>query len=388
MKKIGFILGALLMAVTLANAQDVDSTASPLTLGGYVKFMNTNLIESLKGNWLSENMFHNRLNFQWSPSSHFSAGLGLRNRLIYGDFVKQIPGYTAMAESDPGYMDMSKNISSGSSYFLNITADRLWLDYHQQGLDLRVGRQRINWGQTFVWNANDVFNSYSFFDFDYEERPGSDAVRLSLYPSSFSTVDMAAKLENDSTVTVGFLYKFNHWGYDIQLLGGELKGSDLFAGAGWSGSLGGAGFDGEVTYIRPIANFNGAKGHLLASVGGSYTFGNSLSLQGEVFYNGFASDSSNVDFFSYYYRPLDIKNLSFSKYSAFAQVSYPVTPLLSVSLAAMAYSQPNAYYFGPSATYSLSDNLEVDLSSQVFRLSSSGSYQNIGLVFFRLRQSF
>ena len=57
MKKIGFILGALLMAVISANAQDVDSTASPLTLGGYVKFMNTNLIESLNGNWLSENMF-------------------------------------------------------------------------------------------------------------------------------------------------------------------------------------------------------------------------------------------------------------------------------------------------------------------------------------------
>jgi len=76
-----------------------------------------------------------------------------------------------MADNDPGFVDMSRNIVSGSSYFLNITADRFWLDYHQQGLDLRLGRQRINWGQTFVWNANDVFNSYSFFDFDYEERP-------------------------------------------------------------------------------------------------------------------------------------------------------------------------------------------------------------------------
>ena len=146
---------------------------------------------------------------------------------------------------------------------------------------------------------------------------------------------MAMKMEQDSTVTVGFLYKFNHWGYDIQLLGGELKGSDVFAGAGWSGSLGGAGFDGEITYIRPIADIGSAQGHLLATVGGSYSFANSLSLQGEVFYNGFATDSSNIDFYSYYYRPLDIKNLSFSKYSAFAQVSYPVTPLLSVSLAAM-----------------------------------------------------
>jgi len=88
MKKIGFILGALLLAITSANAQVVDSTASPLTVGGYVKFINTNLIESLKGDWLSENMFHNRLNFQWSPSSHFSAGLGLRKPPYLWRFCK------------------------------------------------------------------------------------------------------------------------------------------------------------------------------------------------------------------------------------------------------------------------------------------------------------
>ncbi len=385
-----FIYPALILLLfgNTTNAQTVENEANKLTVAGYVKFMNTNMIESVKTNWLSENMFHNRLNFQWNPSAHFSAGMGMRNRLIYGDFVQDIPGYTAMADSDPGFLDLSRNIAAGKSYFLNITIDRFWFDYHRKGLDLRIGHQRINWGQTFVWNANDVFNSYSFFDFDYEERPGSDAVRLSLYPGGFSMVDMAIKLEKDSTITAGLLYKFNRWNYDMQVLGGFLKGHNIFFGTGWSGSIGDAGFNGEITYIQPTDKGEKKKGNLLASVGASYIFANSLSLQAEMLYNGFAGDSSNVDFLTYYFRPLDVKNLSFSKYSAFLQLSYPLTPLLTISLSGMAYGKPEAYYVGPSATYSLTDNLEVDLSAQIFRLKSDNSYQNIGLAFFRLRQSF
>ena len=36
-----------------------------------------------------------------------------------------------------------------------------------------------------VWNPNDLFNAFSFVDFDYEERPGSDALRIQKYTGYF-----------------------------------------------------------------------------------------------------------------------------------------------------------------------------------------------------------
>ncbi len=90
-----------------------------------------------------------------------------------------------------------------------------------------LGRQRINWGQTFVWNPNDIFNAYSYFDFDYIERPGSDAVRLQYFPSSSSVAEFAVKVDDENDITAAGLYRFNKWGYDIQFLAGlcQQRGS-------------------------------------------------------------------------------------------------------------------------------------------------------------------
>ena len=66
----------------------------------------------------------------------------------------------------------------------------------RQGSD----RQRINWGQTLVWNPNDIFNAYSYFDFDYIERPGSDAIRLQYYPDYSSAIEMAVKADYENKI--------------------------------------------------------------------------------------------------------------------------------------------------------------------------------------------
>ena len=91
---------------------------------------------------------------------------------------------------------MSWNILTEKSFFLNTTIDRLWVDFNYGKLQVRAGRQRINWGQTLIWNPNDIFNAYSFFDFDYIERPGSDAVRVQYYPGSSSSVEAAVKVNS------------------------------------------------------------------------------------------------------------------------------------------------------------------------------------------------
>lgn len=69
---------------------------------------------------------------------------------------------------------------------LRTMIDRLWIDWAYKKWELRAGRQRINWGKTSVWNPNDLFNTFNYANFDYEEQAGSDAIKLSYYPSGMS----------------------------------------------------------------------------------------------------------------------------------------------------------------------------------------------------------
>ncbi|MBS0000709.1 MAG: hypothetical protein KFF73_17135, partial [Cyclobacteriaceae bacterium] len=143
-----------------------------LTVNGYVKFLQTILYEDFDQEWLTDNLIHNRINIHWHPGSKINGVVEFRNRFFYGDFVRTIPGYKEMVVQDNGFIDLSFNWSDGQSYLLNSTIDRVYLDYITGKFQARVGRQRINWSQNLIWNPNDVFNAYSYFDFDYEERPG------------------------------------------------------------------------------------------------------------------------------------------------------------------------------------------------------------------------
>ena len=158
------------------------------TIGGYLSSVNTAMFEKPSSVWYNDYLLHNRVNTGITSGSKFSASFEFRNRFFSGDMVQMTPGFDISTGFDKGLMDLTWNIASGGSYLLNVTADRAWVDYNSGKLQVRVGRQRINWGQALVWNPNDIFNVYSFFDFDYDERPGSDAVRIQYYtsPSSFS----------------------------------------------------------------------------------------------------------------------------------------------------------------------------------------------------------
>ena len=154
-----------------------------------------------------------------------------------------------MIDTDNGFVRLSDNLSKGNSYVLNSKIDRAYIDYTKDKFQVTIGRQRINWGQCFTWNPNDLFNAYSFFDFDYVEKPGSDAIRMQYYSTNTSTFEFAVKADNNSKVTSALLYRFNKWNYDIQFLGGLLNEQDYVVGTGWSGNIKGASFRGEISYF-------------------------------------------------------------------------------------------------------------------------------------------
>jgi hypothetical protein len=399
-------------------------------LNGYISNMQSVIYEDLDDLWLTESLLHNRLNFRWNISDKLTFTVQFRNRFIYGDLVRldqlmkdiedQFQGDTASGilslfgidpgsmnngltgfnnyvdqiNSDNGIADLSFLVAKGKSFLLNMFFDRLWFQYTINNLEIKAGRQRINWGQTFVWNPNDIFNTYNFFDFDYPERPGSDAIRIQYYPGFTSTVEAAIKVDSAENITAAGLYRFNKWNYDIQLLGGILDSEDFVAGLGWSGSIKAAGFRGELSYFHPRKNFNDTTGLFFASLSSEYVFKNSLMIQVEGLYRQLPADFNVSNFSEFYSGPLSVKKLSFTEYNIFSQASYPVTPLLNATLGGMVFlGEISGYYIGPSLSYSLADNLDVSTYFQIF----SGKFpdnegikrkQNFNLAFLRFKMNF
>ena len=289
--------------------------------------------------------------------------------------------------ADNGWMNLSWNSIHGNSYLLNHSVERLHIAYSGNNWGFTVGRQRINWSQTLMFNPNDLFNGYSFFDFDYPEKAGSDAVRLSFYPSAVSVAEIAVKLNRWRQPTIAALYRFNVTGWDIQALGGLVNRYDAVIGAGFSGEAGGVNLRGEASFFHSTQSDIPQKNTLVTSFGADYVFKNSMMLSTTLLYNQQPDGSSN-SFLSLYNTPLSPKLLSITDWTASAQVSYPVTPLFTGGLAVVSFINLPAFYFGPSADYSLSDNLTLSAMVQFFTGGSKTQASNMLLGYLRLKYHF
>ncbi len=389
MKKL-LLIFILSLIISATKAQEKPSVFSNMTLNGYLKYMNTTMFNDLDSVWLVDNLVHNRLNYRWYINDKFTLAIEMRNRFIYGDLVKFIDGYAKSIEEDNGYFNfLTNNITDGSSYVLNTAFDRAYLEFNSDNWVVTLGRQRINWGQAFAWNPNDIFNSYSFFDFDYEERPGSDALRIQYYPNFTSVAEAAIKIDKDNNITAAGLYRFNKWSYDIQALGGIIDTSDYVIGAGWSGSIWDFGFNGEFSYFHPQKNFSDSSGVVILSAGLSYMFNNSLNVSIEGNYNDYFDKLNITSFNDFYFMPLSVKTTSYSKFSWFGQITYPIHPLLNGTIALMYFpSLGNGYFLMPSLSYSVSNNFECALYGQRFEGKFGGQYDKMTMLFLRFRYSF
>ena len=382
-------LVSIFMIMLPVAAAGQDTIPKRLSLNGYITNMQSFMFQSINGDWTIDNLVHNRLNFKWNnKSGNLKTVLELRNRLIIGESITTIPEYSKMIDTDNGFVKLSDNLLKGNSYVLNTKIDRAYFDYTKDKFQLTIGRQRINWGQCFTWNPNDLFNAYSFFDFDYVEKPGSDAIRMQYYATNTSTFEFAVKADNYHKVTSAFLYRFNKWNYDIQFLGGIFNEQDYVIGTGWSGNIKDAAFRGEISYFQPKHNFSDTTGILVVSLGTDYTFKNSFTLQFEVLYN----QNKNLvvsNFVDFYNESLSAKNLSFTKVTFMLQGSYPITPLFNVSVTGMYFPKLDGIFLGPSFTWSLTNNLDFSLFVQSFAGQLvKGQTEHFNFGFLRLKWNF
>ena len=54
--------------------------------------MQSAIFEDPRGDWINDNLVHNRLNFRAYAGSHLTFGLEIRNRFFTGDMLSVDPG--------------------------------------------------------------------------------------------------------------------------------------------------------------------------------------------------------------------------------------------------------------------------------------------------------
>ena len=383
MKRFYFLILLGLLIFLPARSQE---EGNKISAGGYVTSMQSAMFDSLSGPVTFDNLIHNRLNINAYIGSKITFNTELRNRLFTGDMSRAGDAYSELIGSDQGLADMSWNLIKENSFFFNTTIDRLWMDVRLDRFEARIGRQRINWGQALVWNPNDIFNAYSFFDFDYIERPGSDAVRIQYFPSSSSAAEIAAKIDSEHDVTAAGLYRFNKWGFDLQFLAGYANSRDLVAGTGLSGAIGSFSLRGEGTLFYPAGSSGSDEGTLLLTAGTDRIFENNSMLQFQFMYCN--NPLSITDFNSFYSGNMSAKDLAFSEFTAFGSFTWAANPLLNLTLSAMWFPDLDGYFAGPSIDYSLAENIDFSLIWQHFDSSMNGSNTRINMAFLRLKYSF
>jgi hypothetical protein len=384
--KIKRIIVTTIICVNMIPYLFSQGKGEKISMNGYLTTMQSFMFDTLSGPFINDFLLHNRLNLKGYMNDNITIAVELRNRLFSGDMAKMGNFYPEMIDMDEGLADMSWNLVTQKSFFINTTIDRLWLDINYGKFQTTIGRQRINWGQTFVWNPNDIFNAYSFFDVDYIERPGSDAIRLQFYPTWSSAVDLAIKADSENDITAAGLYRFSKWGYDIQLLAGYSNSADIVAGAGWSGSIGSVSFRGEGSWFHPLESFNDTTGTTIITAGLDKIFSDNSMAQVQLMY---CNNPLNLqDFTSLYTGNLSAKDLAFSEFTAFGQFTWAATPLLNIGVSAMWFPDLKGYFTGPSIDYSMAENVDMSVIWQHFKGEMGGTESKVNLIFLRIKYSF
>ena len=385
------LLIAVLMLPHIGRAQ-----SSFYAFNGFIESLtSTAEYPSIKGR-LFDQEFHGRINSQWYPARSLRGEADLRARFFYGESVEKIPNFLDQLKVGYPFVDLDAVLWDREKTIGYLQIDRFWLDYTTGELESTGGRQRIAWGTALVWNVIDLFNPKSVLDFDYEEKPGSDAFRLQYYTGAVSKIDAAAMpAKTFKRSTVAGLCSYNKFGYDFYAIGG-VRNDRWVAGGAWAGSILKAGFRGEFLVSEspsaenspfgPVSAFWSDNPFVGAVLSADYTFPSSFYIHTEVLYysNGKKANSG-----LYQIASLEADMLSPARWSIYQEFSGNLNPLTKATIFAIFNPDDKSSIFVPMLTNSVATNLDLLVIGLLAAGNQNSEYNSYGSsAYVRLKYSF
>lgn len=378
-----YILILLFIYCIYSNAQD-SSVVKKIYFNGYIKGLETYTKDNYKNIGYANHLFHNRINLKWKPNREFNLTAEFRNRLIFGEQIRIIPNFAEGLKNQSESFNLQKVWVTNNQFILHTNIERLCADIIKPKWNVRIGRQRINWGIGTTWNPNDIFNTYNFLDIDYEERPGSDAAKLELNTTEFSSLSFVYHQSAQKKAITATKFFFNQWNYDFQLIAGTYYGNTTIGG-GWAGNIKNAGFKGEVQYYFRT---NSDSSQMNVVIGLDYMFNKGWYGSIGALYN---SNGINTEMGNWQNINLNLsaKNLMPTRYNTITTIKKEISLLSSIGLSLVYAPVVNLFIAMPNFSYNLGNSMDLDLIGQFFYIKQYGSLKSMtAIAFVRLRYSF
>ena len=382
MKKYTILIVFVFVLINQLSAQ-----LSPWEFGGYAKNMFTyadgdyslfnDKLAGLQDFEIGrmQNTTQLRLNLFWYPIDGLSATAQSRTLLTYQENIKLSNMFLNNLRTDSYYFDLKVEWDEKDDWYAFTEIDRLNFDWVYNDLEVILGRQRIAWGTCLVWNPTDLFNPFDILDFDYEERPGTDAAHIQYYTGSLSQFNIAVTPGRTRfDVIYAGRYVTNYKNYDLGLIAGWQRNSLRLAG-NWAGEILDGGFRGEVLYTDPDIQFNSLnlnpkdltdlfiEKHIQTpywtiALSYDYTFTSSFYIHTEYIYNELGV-TENAG-----YRRYDVLytgELTPARHSIFQEFAYQISALMRGSFFIIFNPTDYSWLAAPSIQYSLANNWELFL---------------------------
>jgi hypothetical protein len=369
-----------LLAATASSGQDSSRAA----LNGYIKFLHETDVLHQPDTLLTGQLLHQRLNFRMDPGKGWKIRASLRTRFYYGQNISVVPDFGKLLEQRQQLIDLDLLILDEQEAVLFMESDRLNVSWQDERWNICLGRQRINWGINLVWNPLDIFNTYDILDFDYEERAGTDAVRIRYTSSDKLSIDLAAAPKPDSNSVYAGMLRTHAGSYDLQFMGGFIDGQPV-AGYGWAGNIGDFGFKGEATWYpsseRMERQFSLATTIDYGPGRGWYTYASLLYQE-----NTPSSGMNLVE--ETRLVPPDPKTLMPFRWSVYLGASKQLGAAWSTQSGIILGEPDNHIILTPSITCEATQDLDLLLTSQLYLAGTEAWGFSGGSIFLRMKYSF
>ena len=308
-----------------------------------------------------------RLELKGELSRRVALDVEYDNELLFGNYLDTAQ-FAAQKDQRPDqYWDLYDSYGNGGSWYGRHGLYRANVTFSAGDTDVRLGRQRIAWGTGRFFSPLDLLNPLNPIALEREERVGVDAVLAEhqLGPlSQISAVYAPGHESGESTAALN--WHSNTAGVDYSLIGGRVRrervvGGDIatqWRSAGVRAELTHNDSDVGPTYFRAVLAMD-------------YAFPGTLTLSGELYYNGAgATDPAAYDFPSLFARR--IQNVGRRYFGGYA--GYEITPLLKWANYLVLNVGDHSRFYSPELTFSLRENVGFRIGAQLFGGSAESEY--------------
>ncbi|WP_175817026.1 hypothetical protein [Burkholderia diffusa] len=372
----------LALLVTTVVAAGQESADQGLKFSGYYK----NLLEDSEtvapsGQHYLLDINRVRLELKGNVTAHIAVDVEYDNELLLGSYLHTTQFAIQKEMETDQYLDLDGPYLKGHSYYGVQGLYRGFVTFSSGNTDVRVGRQRIAWGTGRFWSPLDLLNPLNPVAIERDERLGVDAVlaEQKLGPlSRVSAVYAPAHGGADSSVAVN--WHSNAHGVDYSVIGGRF-GNEQVAGVDIASQIGAAGVRGELTLNHATTGGTFQR----ALVGLDYAFANTLTLTGELYYNGAGTTNpADYDFASLFTGKIQ----SVARHYLGGYAGYEITPLLKFQGYVVLNLDDGSRFFSPVFTYSIKTNVDWAIGAQFFMGSPSSEYGHLHNVYYTQVQWF